>query len=47
MTCSIAVAGIAETAGRAILEVYDTDFAVEAKADDSRRSPPPTGAPTR
>lgn len=30
-----AVAGIAEAAGRAILEVYDTDFAVEAKADAS------------
>lgn len=29
------VAGIAEAAGRAILEVYDTDFAVEAKADAS------------
>jgi len=30
-----AVAGIAESAGRAILEIYETDFAVEAKADDS------------
>ena len=30
-----AVAGIAEAAGQAILAVYDTDFAVEAKADES------------
>jgi 3'(2'), 5'-bisphosphate nucleotidase len=30
-----AVARIAEDAGRAILQVYETDFAVEAKADDS------------
>lgn len=30
-----AVAGIAESAGAAILEVYDTDFAVEAKDDKS------------
>lgn len=30
-----AVAGIAETAGRTILDVYETDFAVEAKADAS------------
>jgi 3'(2'), 5'-bisphosphate nucleotidase len=30
-----AVTGIAEAAGRAILEVYGTDFAVEAKADAS------------
>jgi 3'(2'), 5'-bisphosphate nucleotidase len=30
-----AVAGIAETAGRAILEVYDSDFAVDSKADQS------------
>jgi 3'(2'), 5'-bisphosphate nucleotidase len=29
------VAGIAEAAGRAILDVYDTDFAVDAKADES------------
>ncbi len=29
------VAGIATTAGRAILEIYDSDFAVEAKADQS------------
>lgn len=30
-----AVAGIAETAGRTILDVYETDFAVDAKADAS------------
>jgi 3'(2'), 5'-bisphosphate nucleotidase len=30
-----AVAGIAESAGAAILEVYGTDFAVEAKEDES------------
>jgi 3'(2'), 5'-bisphosphate nucleotidase len=30
-----AVGGIAETAGRTILDVYDTDFAVDAKADAS------------
>lgn len=30
-----AVAAIAESAGRAILDVYETDFAVEAKADAS------------
>jgi 3'(2'), 5'-bisphosphate nucleotidase len=30
-----AVSAIAESAGRAILDVYETDFAVEAKADAS------------
>jgi 3'(2'), 5'-bisphosphate nucleotidase len=30
-----AVAGIAEKAGEAILEVYETEFAVDAKADDT------------